>query len=243
MSRPIKTMRLPIKTMIDLNADVAEGSGTEEQLAPFCTSWNLCCGAHAGGPEAIRFALELARQFNIHCGAHPGHADKANFGRVIRKLNRHDLRQLIVPQLDFVAKAAQQAGQILWHLKLHGALYHQAGSDLELASETLIIAQEYRLKVFGLSGSLLEELSTPLGIFVAEGFADRGMDEKGGLLPREAPGGVLFDPTATAKQALRLAQSGRIRTLCVHGDSPNASLTLKAARNILLENHFLISPP
>ena len=169
MSRPIKTMRLPIKTMIDLNADVAEGSGTEEQLAPFCTSWNLCCGAHAGGPEAIRFALELARQFNIHCGVHPGHADKANFGRVIRKLNRHDLRQLIVPQL--------------------------------------------------------------------------GMDEQGRLLPREAPGGVLFDPTATAKQALGLAQSGRIRTLCVHGDSPNASLTLKAARNILLENHFLISPP
>ena len=68
-------MSRPIKTMIDLNADVAEGSGTEEQLAPFCTSWNLCCGAHAGGPEAIRFALELARQFNIHCGAHPGHAD------------------------------------------------------------------------------------------------------------------------------------------------------------------------
>ncbi len=233
----------PAQKRIDLNADVAEGFGTEEQLAPLCSSWNLCCGAHAGGPEAIRHALELALQYDIHCGAHPGHDDRANFGRVVRKLNRKELRQLLVPQVETVAKAAQQAGLKLWHLKLHGALYHQAGSDPDLAAETLILAKEYGLKLFGLTGSVLEELSTPTGLFVAEGFADRGMNENGALLPRGAPGALLDDPNASARQALRLAQMGHIQTLCVHGDSPNAGLVLGAVQNILLANHFLIAPP
>ncbi len=233
----------PAKTGIDLNADVAEGFGTEKLLAPLCSSWNICCGVHAGGSGAIQSTLEWALQYNIHCGAHPGHDDRANFGRLARKLNRQDLRQLIVPQLETVANAAQRVGLSLWHLKLHGALYHQAGADHELAGETVNIALEYSLKLFGLPGSLLEVLASPMGIFVPEGFADRGLDENGALLPRDAPGALLADPYASATQALRLAHSGRIRSLCVHGDSPNAIRTLNAVHTILVENHFLISPP
>ena len=39
--------------LIDLNADLGEGAGTDADLMPLITSANVCCGAHAGGPELI----------------------------------------------------------------------------------------------------------------------------------------------------------------------------------------------
>ncbi len=228
---------------IDLNADVGEGTGTEALLAPLCSSWNLCCGAHAGSPEDLDRALELANTYRISCGAHPGHADREHFGRVAIPIDGSDLRRLIVPQIETVARAAQKHGLKLAHLKLHGALYHQAGSDRQLAEETIAIAREFGLLIFGFSRSVLETLTAPLGIFVPEGFADRGMDPMGNLLPRGTPGDILHDPEAAAQQALRLALSGRVKTLCVHGDSPDAARILGAVRTRLLEKEFEITAP
>lgn len=228
---------------IDLNADVGEGTGTEALLAPLCSSWNLCCGAHAGSPEDLDHALQLAGKYRISCGAHPGHADREHFGRVAIPIDRSGLRNLIVPQIETVAREAQKHGLELAHLKLHGALYHQAGSDPQLAEETIRIAREFGLLIFGFPGSVLANLAAPTGHFVPEGFADRGMDPNENLLPRGTPGAILHDPEVAAQQGLRLALSGRVKTLCVHGDSPDAVRMLAALRERLLEEGFEIAPP
>lgn len=228
---------------IDLNADVAEGVGTEGLLAPLCSSWNLCCGAHAGSPEDLERALELAATNKISCGAHPGHADREHFGRVAIPIDRSGLRDLIVPQIETVARAAKQHGLKLAHLKLHGALYHQAGSDPKLAEETIAIAREFGLLIFGFPGSVLKKLAAPTGLFVPEGFADRGMDTNGNLIARGTPGAILHDPKIAAQQGLRLAVSGQAKTLCVHGDSPDAARMLNAVRAGLLAEGFEIAAP
>ena len=45
---------------IDLNADLAEEAGDDEALYPFLSSANVCCGRHAGGPEAMTKAVQAA---------------------------------------------------------------------------------------------------------------------------------------------------------------------------------------
>jgi len=48
--------------LIDLNADLGEGAGHDAELMRWITSANICCGAHAGGPEEMRATVELAQR-------------------------------------------------------------------------------------------------------------------------------------------------------------------------------------
>jgi len=54
----------------------------------------------------------------------------------------------------------------------------------------------------------------------------------GSLAPRTHPG-ALLDPASAVKQAVRLAQSGRFDTICVHGDTKSAAETAAAVRQAL----------
>ena len=58
--------------LIDLNADLGEGAGTDADLMPLITSANVCCGFHAGDVDTIADALELAKRHRVVVGAHPG---------------------------------------------------------------------------------------------------------------------------------------------------------------------------
>jgi UPF0271 protein len=70
---------------------------------------------------------------------------------------------------------------------------------------------------------------------VAEGFADRAYRPDGGLVPRTEAGAVLTDPAEVAAQAVRLATSGTVRSLCVHGDTPGAVDAAAAVRSALAD--------
>jgi 5-oxoprolinase (ATP-hydrolysing) subunit A len=48
---------------------------------------------------------------------------------------------------------------------------------------------------------------------------------------------------AAVAQALRLARSGAVRTLCVHGDGPEAVRLLGAVRAALAADGFSFSAP
>jgi len=228
---------------IDLNADVAEGTGIEPLLAPLCTSWNVCCGFHAGSADDVRAALKLAREHHIQVGAHPGHPDRATFGRIAHPINTEQLIALLTAQVAAVAAIAQEMHTTLCHLKLHGALYHQAASDLRLAEATVSFAKSKRLLVFGLPGSLLEQACQGVVPFIGEGFADRALGPEGKLLPRDQPGAVIHDPAMAVRQALELAGSGKCRTLCVHGDSPGAAQLLAQVRTGLIGGGFHLRAP
>lgn len=228
---------------IDLNADVAEGTGIEPLLAPHCTSWNLCCGYHAGSTAEIQSALQLAKQYGISIGAHPGHPDRANFGRIPHPISAPELTHLLETQVGHLKQLADSAGLSLTHLKLHGALYHQASAVSDLARATVDFARKHHLIVFGLPGSILEQKCSNLAPFAGEGFADRAMGPDGKLLPRDQPGSVLHDPIQAANQALILARTGRYQTLCTHGDSPGAAQMLEQVKNTLIAGGFTIRAP
>jgi 5-oxoprolinase (ATP-hydrolysing) subunit A len=51
--------------ILDLNADVGEGAGTDAELMPWITSANVCCGMHAGDAETSAKTLELAKQHGV----------------------------------------------------------------------------------------------------------------------------------------------------------------------------------
>jgi UPF0271 protein len=81
--------------------------------------------------------------------------------------------------------------------------------------------------------------------FAGEAFVDRVYEADGSLRSRRAPGAVLGDAEAAARQAVRLARDGvvathdggevavRAETLCVHGDTPGVAALARAVRAAL----------
>jgi UPF0271 protein len=141
----------------------------------------------------------------------------------------------VLYQLGALDALARAAGERVRYLKPHGALYHAVNTRPEQAQAVIDAVVQYGgLPVLGLPGSPFLLLAEAEGLpVVAEGFADRGYREDGSLVPRSEPGAVLSDPAAVAAQAVRLVAEGRVRSLCVHGDSPDAPGLAAAIRDAL----------
>lgn len=45
---------------VDLNCDMGEGAGNDEQIMPYITSANIACGYHAGDVETMQKQLGCA---------------------------------------------------------------------------------------------------------------------------------------------------------------------------------------
>ena len=67
--------------MIDLSADLGEGSPGEDEIWPLIDRANVACGGHVGDDASMRAAAELARKHDVILGAHPSYPDRENFGR------------------------------------------------------------------------------------------------------------------------------------------------------------------
>ena len=211
---------------IDLNADLGEGFPWDEALLGRVTSASICCGAHAGDEQIRTKTLSLAKERGVTVGAHPGFDDREGFGRRERAIGFAEVRALVFDQVSHLASLADRVGVPLRFVKPHGALYNQAQRDPEIARGIIAAIENFRgqmLSVFGLPGSEIEKAARDSGVnFLAEGFADRGYRDDGSLIPRGEPGARLDDPVPVAEQIVRLATSGRIQTLCLHGDDPNS---------------------
>lgn len=230
---------------IDLNADVGEGGEQDAVLfASGITSANVACGGHAGDDATMAAACALAARHGVSLGAHPGYADRVNFGRKEHSLDLAELGVLLADQVRALQVHARRADLPIRHVKPHGALYHflnvQAEHALLFAASVKALAPG--AAIFGPpSGSLREACEVAGVLFVAEGFMDRGYLANGTLLPRSEPGAVLRDAEAVVRQSLELARSGRIETLCVHGDSEDSVRWLIAVRAALLAAGFRVS--
>jgi UPF0271 protein len=119
-------------------------------------------------------------------------------------------------------------------VKPHGALYNQACRDDAFADAVVSACALSDLPVVGLPGSRLAERATGRVSFSAEGFADRGYRPDGSLVPRDQPGAFVNDPAAAAAQVRRLIAERGVRTVCVHGDNPEALAFVSAVRAELL---------
>ena len=226
---------------IDLNADLGEGAGTDAALMPLITSANISCGAHAGEDATIHAALRLARQNGVSIGAHPGYPDRANFGRTPVDKPSDELTDKLIEQVRSLVDRANAMGLTVAYLKPHGALYNQAASDSSFAEMVCAVAEAASLPLVGLPESQMETICLLEDIpFYSEGFADRRYNPDGTLVPRNEPNAVLHDANEVVEQVLSLIESSRVRTICVHGDTPDAVAFTAAVREQLLAKGFSI---
>ena len=224
-------------TPLDWNADLGEGSPHDAEVMAAVTTVNVCCGAHAGDPGLIRRTLELAKRHDVTVNAHPGYFDREHFGRRELDLPPGELAAQLQYQLGGLLALARVAGVTVVGLKPHGALYHQAGRDPAVARVVAAAALLNGLGLVGLPGSALQSAAEALRVpYRREGFADRRYRADGTLVPRTEPGAVLDDPVEAAGQIARLAASGVIDTVCVHGDHPGAAAFARAVRGRLGSN-------
>jgi UPF0271 protein len=218
---------------IDLNADLGEGVTDDTGLLAVVTSANVACGFHAGDATVMRIACQGAAARGVVVGAQVSYRDRDGFGRRAMDVAADLLADWVAEQVGALTVAAASAGIEVAYLKPHGALYHRVVDDEEQAEAVLRGSGD--LPVLGLPGSALLRLAESLGRqVVPEGFPDRGYTPDGRLVPRTEPGALVHDADEVAANAVALAASGSVRTVCVHGDSPGAVTTAHAVRRALL---------
>lgn len=224
---------------IDLNCDLGEGCPHDAELMPLITSANIACGFHAGDPATALAALRLAEQHGVHPGAHPSFPDRESFGRREMERSEQQIYCDCVYQIGALAALARAAGTSLTHVKPHGALYNMACRDDTCARPVAAASALFGLPVVGLPDSRLQAVSES---FLAEGFADRRYLPDGSLVPRSHPDAFVEDPGEAVRQAIWLIREKGIRTLCVHGDNPQALAFVRALRAALEEQSITIGP-
>jgi UPF0271 protein len=225
---------------IDLNCDLGEGCPYDAELMPLITSANIACGFHAGDPAMAYAALAAAKQFGVQVGAHPGFPDREHFGRRELPRTAQQVFEDCVYQIGALAGLAKAVGVPLGYVKPHGALYNMACRDDALARPVVAAAEVFGLPVMALPGSRLQALCAGRLPFVAEGFADRRYQPDGSLVPRSRPNAFVEDPAEAVRQVEWLLREKGVRTVCIHGDNPQALAFVRELRQALLQQGIAI---
>jgi len=226
-----------MKLVVDLNADLGEGAGHDDELLALVTSANIACGFHAGDAETMRRSIEAARDRRVAVGAHPSLFDRENFGRKEFPVKPNEVFDAIVYQLGIFQAIAEAAKVRPNHVKPHGALYNMAVRDAELAEAVTraIASLDTKLILFAPQNSALARAGKTSGLQIAhEVFADRNYLSDGSLVPRTRADALLHDPEEAAARVVRMLREGKVRsvdgldvdvraeTVCLHGDKPGA---------------------
>ena len=235
---------------IDLNCDIGENIGNDEDIMPYITSANIACGFHAGDEMSILTTVRLAKKYGVAVGAHPGWKDQAGFGRNEMSLSSESVEALVLYQVGALHAIAKSEGVELHHVKPHGALYNQAALDRTLAASIARAVKKFSMELIlvGLAGSSLVEAGVEAGLKVAnEGFPDRNYDLNGSLISRKRENAIIQSPDEVSAHAVELAVHGvrfngrsvQVDTLCLHGDHPRAAQNAKQVREAM-EKHGIV---
>jgi UPF0271 protein len=185
----------------------------------------------------MRRVCSLAAARGVRIGAHVSYRDLAGFGRRFLDVDPAELRDEVTYQIAALDGMARAAGTRVSYVKAHGALYNRVFSDPHHASALIEGTRAFdpALPMLGLPGSVLLRLAADAGSpTVAEGYPDRRDTPDGRLAPRTEPDSVFSDPEAVSANAVRLAASGAVASLCLHGDNPAAVALAHATRAALL---------
>ena len=250
------------KSQIDINCDLGEINHARFphhiEILDYISSCNIATGFHAGDPYTILKTIQEARHRSVAIGVHPSYPDKAGFGRISMEMSDDELYASLIYQTSALYGICKMAGARLHHIKLHGALYHDAHFKEEVANVVIrfLLNWMHPLMLYGQEGSLLERLALKNGIkWVSEGFIDRRYGADGILLSRNLKGALIEEPETSIIQALNLIRyhkvqtiDGRevnmnVRTLCIHGDQSGAISLARQLQNILRDQEITIMSP
>ena len=233
---------------LDLNADLGEGVGDDAAMLEIVSSANIACGGHAGDVDTMRATVRAARDRGVVVGAHPGFADRENFGRRRLVLPPEELDASIRAQVRTLVEIAEDEGWSVRYVKLHGALANMAAEEPAVMALCLAAVEGLvqDLAVLAIDNSAQTDVAEALGFrTIREAYADRAYQANGLLVSRQMPGAVLHDSGVIAERAVRLAQAGEIvaadgsivrsaaRSLCIHGDTPDAVRLARAVKDAL----------
>ena len=244
---------------VDLNADMGESFGrwvlgNDEELMPQLTSANIACGFHGGDPNVMRRTVALAVEHGVGIGAHVALPDLLGFGRRRIAVSADELRDYVLYQTGALAAFARAAGARLQHVKPHGALYTMVKDDPELAQAVAgAVAESGDGVILMLAGETVATAAAQAGVpFVPEGYVDLDYAPDGSLVIERVK--QLRDPQVMGKRAARLVTEGKVtaldgtdlrleaRSICVHGDAPNAPEIAQAIRRSLEEAGVELAP-
>jgi UPF0271 protein len=226
-----------VLTAIDLNADLAEEAGDDEALYPYLSSANICCGRHAGGPDAMKRAVAAAIKHDVVIGAHVGYEDRENFGRYDVEMDYDSLRKLTFDQIHDLLDIVSKSNAEMKYVKPHGALYHRIGNDAEQAAAVVdaIAEIDSSLDILVPDTEIIKAAAVSAGLTVVhEFFADRAYLPTGTLVPRTVTDSVLHDSDEISERVIEWLAGGQIsandgsrilvsaQSICLHGDTPGA---------------------
>lgn len=235
-------------TWLDLNADLGEGIGSDEAMLELVSSASIACGGHAGDPISMVVALRAAKARGVTVGAHPGFADPENFGRRRLVLPPQELDDTVRRQVRDLVDLSVEEGVPLKYVKLHGALANMAAEEPAIAAVCFAACEGLvrGLGILAIDNSAQVEVAQTMGFpVVREAYADRAYLGNGLLMPRSEPGAVIHDAGLIAERAVRLAETGEIvaadgtviqteaKSLCIHGDNPEAVAIARRVREAL----------
>ena len=242
---------------VDLNADLGEGAGHDEELLQLVSSANIACGVHAGSAAMMREAILAAKNRGVAVGAHPGFDDRENFGRREMALPGEEIFALVVSQMQAFQAAANSLGLRPQHMKPHGALYNMAARDEAMADAIAraVLAVDPKLVLFAPASSALARAAEANEVRIArEVFADRNYMPDGSLVPRGRPEALLHDAEEAANRVYEMLLHNKVRaidgsevavevdTICLHGDAPGAVEFARQLRLALHQMGVVVAP-
>ena len=241
---------------ININCDLGEKSKHhsnkyDPDLLEIVNSANVACGYHAGDEETMNQVVKISKNNGVSIGAHPSFKDPENFGRERMNLSESEIKKLIIDQYEILQKIALAYGEIVSHVKPHGALNNMACEDIELATILAKTIKDINKDIIYLvpTGSKMQEAAKKFDMkFACEIFADRNYEDDGNLVSRKKSHALITDPEQAKKHVLKMVQtqslnchSGKqipceIDSVCIHGDNLSSLATAKSIRENLIEN-------
>jgi UPF0271 protein len=244
--------------IVDLNADLGEGAGHDDELFELITSANIATGFHAGDADTMHAAVLAAKTYAVAVGAHPSLFDRENFGRKELKVSTEEVFDAVAYQLGVFQAITTAVGVRPNHVKPHGALYNMAVRDEKQAEAIAraIKSVDSKLILFAPDNTDLARAGEAHGLQIArEVFADRNYLSDGWLVPRSRADALLNNPAEAARRVLRMLRERKVRsvdgvdvdvrgeTICVHGDTPGAVEFARELRSQLEYQGVRISAP
>ncbi len=243
---------------IDLNADIGEGFAFDQELVRYASSLNVACGGHVGDSESMRQAVRCCREGRKSVGAHPSYPDLIHFGRRAVAMSTMSIVDAVEEQVTQLRLIADEEGVRLFHVKPHGALYHELSRNENLSNTYLErhLQKFSDLALYAMAGSSFAQKAIRFGLrVIGEGFVDRMYQERDELVSRESGRSLLIDPPEMLDQALSLISGSVFRaaggneitveaqTLCLHGDHDGAGEKARYLFQELKKRGVTVTPP